>query len=79
MRFRRQALGCAFLLLVAIAVAPTVVTGQVAEPDLTGLSLEERSMIESACCNEGILNGPSAYYRCVANQLTALRGVTRQR
>ena len=43
-------------------------------PDLSGVSSDERKMIESACRLEKSVGGPAAYYRCLASQLRELRG-----
>ena len=44
-------------------------------PDLSGVSSEERRMIESACLVERSVGGPAAYNRCLASQLSALKDV----
>ena len=46
-------------------------------PDLSGLSREERESIQSVCSSEKYLQGPVAYNRCVASQLSSLKGAPR--
>ena len=41
-------------------------------PNLSGVSPDERRMIESACSLERMVQGPAAYNRCLASQLSAL-------
>ena len=41
-------------------------------PDLSGVSSDERRMIESACFLEKSVGGPAAYNRCLASQLRDL-------
>lgn len=46
-------------------------------PNLSGVSPDERRMIESACRGEKMLQGPAAYNRCLASQLSALKDTPR--
>ena len=46
-------------------------------PDLSGLSREERESIQSVCSSEKYLQGLVAYNRCVASQLSSLKGAPR--
>ena len=46
--------------------------GSVGRPDLSGLALEERRMVESACSSDGREGGPAAYYRCLTIQWAEL-------
>ena len=46
--------------------------GRQLTPDLSGVSSDERSSIESACASEKMFRGPAAYNRCLASQLSAL-------
>ncbi len=39
---------------------------------LNKLSADEQTMVESACRTDRLVNGPSAYYRCVRKQLASL-------
>jgi hypothetical protein len=39
------------------------------KPDLSELSQWERQSIESACAYENTIDGPAAYYRCLANKV----------
>jgi restriction system protein len=58
--------------LAILALAPTLAITQLAEPDLSQLSPDERSMIEAACNLDRRVNGPAAYYRCLNGQLQGL-------
>lgn len=46
-------------------------------PNLSGVSPDERRMIESACRAEKMFQGPAAYNRCLASQLSALKDTPR--
>ena len=46
-------------------------------PDLSRLSREERESIQSVCSSEKYLQGPVAYNRCVASQLSSLKDAPR--
>ena len=46
-------------------------------PDLSGLSSDERSSIKSVCASEKLFQGPAAYNRCVASQLSSLNNAPR--
>ncbi len=43
------------------------------EPDLSGVSADARTMIDSACSRDRYLHGPAAYYNCVRQQLATLQ------
>ena len=42
--------------------------GNARAPDLSGLSSEERSSIESVCDGKKLLYGPAAYYKCLTDK-----------
>ena len=45
--------------------------------NLAGLTTEEWRSIQSACSSEKLLDGPAAYNRCLASQLSALKDAPR--
>ena len=51
--------------------------GKQSTPDLSGVSSDERSSIQSACASEKFIQGPAAYNRCVASQLSSLKDAPR--
>lgn len=58
--------------VVLVAVWVGMALAQLTQPDLSGVSREERQMIEKACDVDRELRGPAAYYKCLSNQLVAL-------
>ena len=68
---RKACRGAWVLVLVVLAgVSPGIAEA----PDLSGVSSDERAMIEGACRLEKRVGGPPAYYRCLAEQLRELKG-----
>ena len=61
-------LSLGLLLCIPLIYVNGVTAGQV---DLSGLSPDERRMIERACAYQQ-LSGPAAYYSCVRNEANAL-------
>ena len=51
--------------------------GRQSTPDLSGVSSDERSSIQSVCASEKLFQGPAAYNRCVASQLSSLKDAPR--
>jgi hypothetical protein len=62
-------------------VAPQVgppAEGEIApEPDLSGLSKEDRESIEMTCASDKLTGGTQAYNQCLRQQVTALRSAPR--
>src|SRR5207253_8793575 len=51
----------------------SILSAQQRPPDLSKLSSEQQEMIASACNVARQFNGPAKYYRCLRDQLGALR------
>jgi curved DNA-binding protein CbpA len=62
-----------FLMVPVDSVAMGGGSGGVAEPDLSGLTDEEKRSIEMVCASDKLLQGPVEYNRCVSKQADALR------
>src|SRR5437870_13767104 len=54
-------------------ITTSILSAQQRPPDLSKLSSEQQEMIASACNVARQFNGPAKYYRCLRNQLGALR------
>ena len=62
-------------ILAASSLYPCSLSAQ-AQPDLSGLSSDDRGSIESACSHAKYIEGPAAYHRYLQTQLSALSGST---
>ena len=62
-----------FLMVPVDSVAMGGGSGGVAEPDLSGLTDEEKHSIEMICASDKLLQGQVEYNRCVSKQADALR------
>jgi len=62
-------------ILAASSLSPCSLSAQ-AQPDLSGLSSDDRGSIESACSHAKYIEGPAAYHRYLQTQLSALSGST---
>ena len=60
-------------ILAASSLSPCSLSAQ-AQPDLSGLSSDDRGSIESACSHAKCIEGPAIYHRCLQAQLSALSG-----
>jgi len=47
---------------------------QTQQPDLSGLSADDRTSIQSTCSHEKYSLGPAAYHQCLQTQLNKLSG-----
>jgi hypothetical protein len=59
-------------LLVLFSCFDVPAMAQQTNTDLSNLSQQEKSSIESACNYDKVINGPAAYNNCLRKQLTAL-------
>ena len=63
---------CKWAWVLVLVVLAGVSPGIAEAPDLSGVSADERKMIESACFLEKSVGGPAAYNSCLASQLRDL-------
>jgi hypothetical protein len=59
---------------IVLCILACIVAAEGQQPDLSGLSSEDRTSIDSACSTAKYLDGPAAYHACLQQHLQALSG-----